>query len=161
MAKSTTNWTTVPSATKRLRLEREAAAAKKRKRTHSNVMVWSKKGQLVARSRRMKKLMAYYRELKSEFLAEHTVCAVHHDGHPNCNPIWIHHVHGKLGSLLLDARWWVPVCFSGHRFIEDNKAWAREKKLLCAKDDWNRAPEDAETKYAAMYNELLTKLTSK
>ncbi len=42
----------------------------------------------------------------------------------------IHHMRGRIGSLLLDKRYWLPVCHECHRKIEDNRAWAIKRGYL-------------------------------
>jgi hypothetical protein len=97
------------------------------------------------RSRRMSKLMAYYRKRKAEYLTLNWQCEVHRDGTPH-QATQIHHKRGKIGPLRFDERFWAGVCFSGHRFIDDNKQLARECGLLCDKNLFNHPPEDAETR---------------
>ena len=38
----------------------------------------------------------------------------------------IHHMRGRIGSLLLDTRYWLAVSRKGHRKIEENPEWAKE-----------------------------------
>lgn len=42
----------------------------------------------------------------------------------------VHHSRGRLGSLLMDARFWIPVCRICHNWIHANPAAAREAGLL-------------------------------
>jgi hypothetical protein len=46
-----------------------------------------------------------------------------------------HHIRGRgrggRGPLLMDKRGWRPVCFEGHRWIEDNPEQAIALGLLC------------------------------
>lgn len=39
----------------------------------------------------------------------------------------VHHKKGRIGSLLLDQRYWLAVSPEGHRQIENNPIWAKEK----------------------------------
>ena len=41
----------------------------------------------------------------------------------------IHHKKGRVGKLLTDVRYWLPVCEDCHRRIEDNPKMAYEKGL--------------------------------
>ncbi len=50
----------------------------------------------------------------------------------------IHHVHGRLGPLLLDERHWLPVCAASHDFIHRNPAIARALGLLAQPGQWNK-----------------------
>ena len=43
-----------------------------------------------------------------------------------------HHMMGR-GKYYLDESTWIPVCRRCHRYIEDNKNWAREKKFILYK----------------------------
>lgn len=36
----------------------------------------------------------------------------------------VHHARGRSGDLLLDERFWKPVCREGHMKIHDNPEWA-------------------------------------
>jgi hypothetical protein len=102
----------------------------------------------------MTKLMAYYRELRDEFLSDHTVCAVHGG---NCVATEVHHTKGRARTLLIDARWWKAVCSGGHAWIHDQIATARAEGFLCAKGDWNKSPWDLEAIRLAAIMQSLTK----
>lgn len=39
----------------------------------------------------------------------------------------IHHMKGRVGLLLTDERYWIPVSREGHLKIELNPVWAKEK----------------------------------
>ena len=39
----------------------------------------------------------------------------------------VHHKKGRIGSLLLDQRFWLAVSADGHVKIEKNPIWAKEK----------------------------------
>ncbi len=41
----------------------------------------------------------------------------------------VHHMRGRIGQLLLDENYWLPVCSNCHRLIEDNPEMARERGL--------------------------------
>ena len=51
-----------------------------------------------------------------------------------------HHSRGKLGKLLCDTRFWIPVCRTAHTWIDANREKARELGLLCKRGDWNKQP---------------------
>lgn len=38
----------------------------------------------------------------------------------------IHHKKGRIGSLLLDERYWVALSREGHKYVEENPDWAKE-----------------------------------
>ncbi len=51
----------------------------------------------------------------------------------------VHHTRGRSGSLLLDERFWRPVCRKCHDWIAAEPEAARAVGLLCAKGDWGKA----------------------
>jgi hypothetical protein len=76
------------------------------------------------------KLLAQYAVLKKKFILKKW-CAYH--GKP-CLPTDIHHQLGREGSaddkeipLLLDTRYWIPVCREAHTWITDNSKEAIEQ----------------------------------
>ncbi len=82
-----------------------------------------------------------YTKARNDFLQKNTRCAVY----PNLRSIEPHHSRGRLGMLLHDQRFWIPVSRLGHNLIHDNPDKARAMTwngipLLCAKGDWNRQP---------------------
>jgi hypothetical protein len=88
-----------------------------------------------ASKERAKQLRAYSKRLKS-WKREHPHCAA-------CErlAIWrpgrhvirltadCHHIRGRNGELLLDERWWLPVCSWCHRFITEHGRLARQLGL--------------------------------
>jgi hypothetical protein len=109
------------------------------------------------RSKRMAKLMAYYKSLKAQFLLDHPLCAVHRRDVGNVHHAdQIHHSRGRVGTLLLDIRFYKGVCAAGHDLIGEHPDLARGAGLLCVKGDWNKAPDDAETR---RLRELMRELT--
>lgn len=61
-------------------------------------------------------------------------CAVY----PNKMAYQVHHIRGRVGRLLLDERYWLPVSFAGHRWIHDHPEEARRKGWLADGGCWNR-----------------------
>lgn len=54
----------------------------------------------------------------------------------------VHHQRGKLGPLLMDKRFWIPVCRGLHNWIGAHPAEARKLGLLCHPGEWNKpAPQ--------------------
>lgn len=49
-----------------------------------------------------------------------------------------HHFRGRLGSLLMDERYWRPVCHSCHMYIHGFVEHARRLGLICKEGDWNK-----------------------
>ena len=80
-------------------------------------------------SEKMDKNLKKYASLKANFLRSRW-CAVH--GKP-CLPMEIHHQMGRVGftddkeiPLLIDVRYWIPVCRIAHNEIEMNPKWAKD-----------------------------------
>lgn len=51
----------------------------------------------------------------------------------------VHHVRGRSGALLLDKRWWEPLCRRCHRWIHDHPADARMQGWLAERGEWGKA----------------------
>jgi len=64
-----------------------------------------------------------YQVLRIEFLGkpENKICPI--TKQPTSD---IHHKKGRIGSLLLDTRYWVALSREGHKFVEENPIWAKE-----------------------------------
>lgn len=69
-------------------------------------------------------------------------CAVY----PDQPATTIHHMKGREGyadqwardhdvPLLLDKRYWLPASLEGHRYIENNRAWAEEKGFTLSRSE--------------------------
>ena len=54
----------------------------------------------------------------------------------------VHHLRGKVSTLLWDVRFWKLTDRSTHIWIENNKDAARAQGLLCQKGDWLKIPDD-------------------
>lgn len=67
-----------------------------------------------------------YSELRRVFLnlPENKVCPV--TGQPTTD---VHHKKGRIGTLLLDTKYWLAVSREGHIKIEENPEWAYEKEF--------------------------------
>jgi hypothetical protein len=48
-----------------------------------------------------------------------------------------HHYQGRRGRLLLYERFWIPVSWEGHRWIDEHRAEARALGLLCPLGRYN------------------------
>jgi len=108
------------------------------------------------RTSRKVKLMAYYNAgPRAEHLAQNPICTVHCG---KCKADQIHHSRGRLGTLLIDRRFFKGVCCGGHAFCEKEKAMARQLGLLCKVGEWNTPPKDAETRRLEL---LIIDLTTK
>ena len=81
-----------------------------------------------------------YSALKKSFLRLHLWCGVM----PLHRATQVHHSRGRLGALLTDTRYLVPVSVEGHAWIHANPDKARSTSwmgipLLCEKGKWNTA----------------------
>jgi hypothetical protein len=56
-------------------------------------------------------------------------CAVY----PELKAVEVHHRKGRLGKLLLDKDWFLPVSRKGHTWIHDNPNAAMEKGFLVSR----------------------------
>jgi len=54
----------------------------------------------------------------------------------------VHHSRGRLGVLLVDVRFWIPLCRRHHDWVGQNPAQARELNLLCPVGSWNSPHRD-------------------
>jgi len=52
-----------------------------------------------------------------------------------------HHSRGKIGKLLFDTRFFIPVCRTAHNWIDANREKARELGLLCKVGEFNTQPK--------------------
>lgn len=83
---------------------------------------------------------------RAAFLTVNRWCAVALAlGGPKKTANQVHHTRGRLGTLLIDQRYWKGVSAAGHRWIDEHREEARDLGLLCERGDWHRIPQDAET----------------
>jgi len=88
--------------------------------------------------------MAYYRlQVRIWIYGKHCIRCPQapHPVKATCN----HHVRGRVGTLLLDKRFWAPLCRTCHQWVHCNIALAREARLIALPGDWGRAPDDFQT----------------
>jgi hypothetical protein len=109
---------------------RREIEAKRHASKHRKII---RRGHVRPRGRAMEAKMRIYRRRRIVFLAAHPFCAVL----PDRRSETIHHQRGKIGPLLLDERFWIATSLEGHRWIDDNKAEARRRGLLCEIGQWN------------------------
>lgn len=60
-----------------------------------------------------------YLKIREQFLKDNPICAV-----TGNQATEIHHMKGRIGSLLTDVRYFLPVSRIAHQKIEDNPVWA-------------------------------------
>lgn len=78
----------------------------------------------------MRVLMLLYAERKAVFLK------------PFPQGYEVHHSRGRVGTLLLDTRFWIATTPAVHQMIHDDPKWARDNGLLCQVGQWNSPPDD-------------------
>ena len=125
-------WTTTPSGRRQVAKEVERATQRKKTR---QIKRSAQRTPIRKRSKSLTKRMKDYLNQKAVFLAKHPYCMVH--GKPHL-ATQIHHSRGRVGTLLLDERFWFAVGQSGHAFIHEEPAAARAMGYLCKTGDWNR-----------------------
>lgn len=66
---------------------------------------------------------AKYSVLRIEFLGkpENKICPI--TGKLTTD---VHHSKGRIGSLLLDTRYWIALSREAHKYVEENPEWAKE-----------------------------------
>lgn len=104
------------------------------------INLWSKRPHKKKKIRWIKRLsenrrvvLVQYRKQRIEFLKRNPACAV-------CGAskrLSVHHIRGRAGSLMLDERFWIPLCWKHHHMVHDNPEWARSKNLLAQRGQWN------------------------
>jgi len=84
----------------------------------------------------MEGLIRQYSKKKDKFIIGKK-CACKTLDHDCVGTLSIHHMQGRVGyadehareiemPLLLDERFWLPVCLNAHRYIEEHPKWACE-----------------------------------
>lgn len=96
----------------------------------------------------IKKVSSKLSKLQGQYSAEKLLwirgkrCVVY----PDKPATTIHHAKGREGyadqwardndvPLLLDKRYWIPASLEGHRFIEENRAWAEEQGFTFSRSE--------------------------
>jgi hypothetical protein len=91
-------------------------------------------------SSRRRKALAIYAKIKRVWLANHPWCEV-----TGIAATEVHHRRGRIGTLLIDTRFWMAVSFRVHRLIHDHPTTARAEGWLAGPGKWNVPPRDSET----------------
>lgn len=106
------------------------------------------RGKPIPRTKRMRRESPKRREQNQRYNARIKVWKVEHPWCKACFPIAVflgihwanvrktkdcHHMAGKEGELLLDEKWWLPVCRKCHDWIGDHSNSARDLGLLAPK----------------------------
>jgi hypothetical protein len=64
-----------------------------------------------------------YSKVRKIYLEHFPVCEVWNCGNKSTE---IHHMRGRVGSLLIDVNHFLAVCEACHKYIENNPLWAKE-----------------------------------
>jgi len=75
----------------------------------------------VSKKRNLENILYNSERIKFLQLPENKICPITKE--PTTD---VHHKKGRIGSLLLDTKYWVALSRSGHRFVEENPIWAKE-----------------------------------
>jgi len=72
-----------------------------------------------------------YNKARIEFLnkPENDKCAVY----PHLKATQVHHKKGRIGGLLWDQRFFLPVSHQGHEYIHNNVEWANNKGFILSR----------------------------
>lgn len=82
-----------------------------------------------------------YERAKEEFKKQYPVCyRCRRDGE-----IEIHHTRGRAGTLLVDRRFFIPLCECCHTWVHEHPKQAWATGLLCGTGHWNSPPQDEES----------------
>lgn len=68
-----------------------------------------------------------YRTARDKYFKENPVCEF-----PGCNSreVTLHHKRGRIGSFLIDKRYFCSLCHKHHMYVHENDAEARAMGLL-------------------------------
>ena len=92
-----------------------------------------------ADGKRVNQRREYIRQKKQFLVGELCVVFPWNGKHPR-TATQVHHVRGRLGKLLLDQMYWLPVSAEGHQWIHSHIQEARKMGYICAKGSWNKQP---------------------
>lgn len=87
-------------------------------------------------SEKMQKSLNVYDEKRKKFLQRNPRCAVY----PMLKSTQVHHMKGRIGALLLDERYWLPVSDKAHVEITNNPKWAISKGYSVSRETQEKEP---------------------
>lgn len=82
-----------------------------------------------AMSSKMAKKKAVYSVMRVKFLTDHPMCHARIDARCSMKATEVHHKAGRIEELLLDMRFWLPVCHNCHVWCELHPIEAKEMGL--------------------------------
>lgn len=101
--------------------------------------VKARKGALKKVSKKQSGRLSRYYPIRDAFLADNPACRICFErGLGLVQSTEVHHLRGRLGSLLFDTRGFCASCFSCRTWPHDNARQAREMGLLAIPRDWGR-----------------------
>lgn len=71
---------------------------------------------------KLKKDLDAYTEAKRVYLQKNPRCAVY----PSQRATDVHHMAGRTGKMLMEQKYWLPVCRTAHVKITNDSKWARD-----------------------------------
>jgi hypothetical protein len=107
---------------RKLKKQNEKALSKRQALMSKPKKVYAKPNKISAKRKTEQEI---YSERRDKFLLNKW-CAYH--GQP-CIPTTVHHAKGRIGTLFLDERFWVPLCMQAHEWVEKNPNEAKDKGL--------------------------------
>ncbi len=101
---------------------------------------------LKSRSKKRSKEESEYSKLRKAFLTENPYCAQIKFHGCSGRATTIHHSRGRVGRLLTDKRWFIPLCMECHSWVEENHKYARMViwhgvRVQCLPAEFNVFPE--------------------
>lgn len=91
------------------------------------------------RSKRRAKQERQYNKRVKVWKEENPFCQV---GGLDCTELTddCHHMKGKIELLLLDERYWLPVCRNCHTYLERNPTWAKDNNFSLSRLSVKNSP---------------------
>ncbi len=144
------NWTTVPGAVepKALKVKWLQRSVPKRRAHLCVVPIKKIVSKNVARKRirqvsltQSRKNAEYLREVREWIVGKKCQAWCSDEGNRAAEEC--HHIRGRIGKLLLDKHWWLPVCSQCHRKMRDSQFQkdAQTRGWLAKSGEWGKQTE--------------------
>lgn len=74
----------------------------------------------------------WYKKIRKQFFSreENQLCKARVDGVCNIHATDVHHMAGRIGELLTNPTYFLPVCRQCHRYLHDHAKWAEEHGFI-------------------------------
>lgn len=93
-------------------------------------------------SKAQRRRLKGYFEARDEYLAQYPVCGICLvRGLTPMAATEVHHARGRVGSLLIDTRFFVPSCRPCREWPHENPKEARALGVLAGPAEWNTPPK--------------------